>query len=58
MNSLSDNIRRYGWIFLLGYFVKLYWKQDSTFENNGYDLLSFSSKGSYDHRYSWQKFNR
>ena len=33
-----------GWLGFLTCFIPVYWKQDSDFKNNGYDIWSFKDK--------------
>lgn len=46
--QLANNIFRFGWKWVAAVFVPAYWTQDCNFENNGYDIISFSKpKGHY-----------
>jgi hypothetical protein len=47
MLELLNNIKIFGWIYLLAYFIPVYWRQDTKYENNGFEILSFNPKNCY-----------
>jgi len=42
-----NGIHHYGWIFIPAHIFRVYFQQDSSFINNGYDIMSFSSNGKH-----------
>lgn len=51
-----NGIVNYGWLFLLSLVWPVYWSQDSTFKNKGWDIIHlFNNKTAYIKATYWKK---